>query len=103
MASCGCISREFPLNIKRASFGTSITSTVATPRPRATPAMGAIAKQIVDMHGGRIWVESFLGKGSTFQMQLPTRLQFWSPPHDVAHSKSLRNQSADNKRWVAGY
>jgi signal transduction histidine kinase len=31
----------------------------------------AIAKQIVEMHGGRIWVESILGKGSIFQMELP--------------------------------
>ena len=33
----------------------------------------AIAKQIVEMHGRRIWVESKPGKGATFQMELPTR------------------------------
>jgi signal transduction histidine kinase len=35
----------------------------------------AIVKQIVEMHGGRIWVDSMLGKGSTFQMELPVRAE----------------------------
>jgi signal transduction histidine kinase len=35
----------------------------------------SIAKRIVELHGGRMWLESSVGKGSTFWFTVPIRVE----------------------------
>jgi signal transduction histidine kinase len=34
----------------------------------------AISKRIIEMHGGKIWLESQVGHGSTFSFTVPVRV-----------------------------
>ena len=51
---------------KFSQVGDSLTS-----KPKGTGLGLAISKQIIDRHGGKIWLKSELNKGSSFSFSLP--------------------------------
>lgn len=42
--------------------------------PAVSPSGPAIAKRIIELHGGRLWVESRVGAGSTFSFTVAIRV-----------------------------
>lgn len=62
--------RGIPEEVLRWMFTDKAIST----KPGGTGLGTRIVKNVVDAHGGKIWVESELGKGSTFFIRLPLRL-----------------------------
>jgi signal transduction histidine kinase len=58
-----------------------------SPTVRGTGLGLYICRQIIEAHNGKIWVESFLGEGTTFHLLLPSQ----QPAHHA--SKAVKNQT----------
>jgi signal transduction histidine kinase len=78
---------SFVLSVRDTGPGISVTDQAKlfqefqqaeNPKTRKKEGTGlglAISKRIIEMHGGKIWVESVLGHGSTFACTIPIRVE----------------------------
>jgi signal transduction histidine kinase len=69
-----------------------------TPKTRGMGVGLHLVKQIVELHGGRVFVESELGKGSTFRCRFPSRFR---SPADIPGSAHEEDASRDQGSFAA--
>ncbi|HEY3387793.1 MAG TPA: GAF domain-containing protein, partial [Saprospiraceae bacterium] len=74
-----------------------------TDKPKGTGLGLPICKEIIEHHGGRIWLNSEVGKGSTFSFALPTvKATSARPIHLDDLVKQLKEQVANSQLNVKG-
>lgn len=54
----------------------------------------SISKQLVELHGGSIWADSEVGKGTAFSFSLPT-----DPEYALLNSTQLRPEAEQDRFW----